>query len=259
MHIKQYKPKCGKICAGTGLFSIVGVVSYEAYRTYSALTSLVDTRVLDVDRKRPDYIYIKHHIYRQSLLEQIEQERRDSKLVNVVVQPFGKWWKALKHSVAWRLLRIAQEGELSDRLKAIKQLALIDHLKDWDFQHLAQLCDARTAVALARSNCDSRWFLPPPQYGVEKETRDVLVGVKQLIEHLVPDHCAEYVLGHTFGSQQIKEPVGDDGVHYPVNSAAFEHDQMKQALSALVHLTTVEENCCKIIQAGGLLDRRKTN
>lgn len=252
MHIKQYKPKCGKICAGTGLFSIVGVVSYEAYRTYSALTNLVDTRVLDVDRKRPDYIYIKHHIYRQSLLE-IEQERRDSKLVNVVVQPFGKWWKALKHSVAWRLLRIAQEGELSDRVKAIKQLALIDHLKDWDFQHLAQLCDARTAVALARSNCDSRWFLPPRQYGTEKETREVLVGVKQLIEHLVPDHCAEYVLGHTFGSQQIKEPVGDDGVHYPVNSAAFEHDQMKQALSALVHLTTVEGNCCKIIQAGGLL------
>lgn len=107
----------------------VGVVSYEAYRTYSALTNLVDTRVLDVDRKRPDYIYIKHHIYRQSLLEQLEQERRDSKLVNIVVQPFGKWWKALKHSVAWRLLRIAQEGELADRLKAIKQLALIDHLK----------------------------------------------------------------------------------------------------------------------------------
>lgn len=253
MPIGEYKAKCGKICAGSGLFSIVGIVSYEAYRTYSALTSLVDTRVLDVDRKRPDYIYIKHHIYRQSLLEQIEQERRDSKLVNVVVQPFGKWWKALKHSVAWRLLRITQEGELSDRLKAIKQLALIDHLKDWDFQHLAQLCDARTAIALARSNCDSRWFLPPRQYGVEKETREVLVGVKQLIEHLVPDHCAEYVLGHTFGSQQIKEPVGDDGVHYPVNSAAFEHDQMKQALSALVHLTTVEENCRKIIQAGGLL------
>lgn len=253
MSIRDYKAKCGKICAGSGLFSIVGIVSYEAYRTYSALTTLVDTRVLDVDRKRPDYIYIKHHIYRQSLLEQIEQERRDSKLVNVVVQPFGKWWKALKHSVAWRLLRIAQEGELSDRLKAIKQLALIDHLKDWDFQHLAQLCDARTAVALARSNCDSRWFLPPSQYGVEKETREVLLGVKELIEHLVPDHCAEYVLGHTFGSQQIKEPVGDDGVHYPVNSAAFEHDQMKKALSALIHLTTVEENCRKIIQAGGLL------
>lgn len=253
MSIRDYKAKCGKFCAGSGLFSIVGIVSYEAYRTYSALTTLVDTRVLDVDRKRPDYIYIKHHIYRQSLQEQIEQERRDSKLVNVVVQPFGKWWKALKHSVAWRLLRIAQEGELSDRLKAIKQLALIDHLKDWDFQHLAQLCDARTAVALARSNCDSRWFLPPRQYGVEKETREVLLGVKELIEHLVPDHCAEYVLGHTFGSQQVKEPVGDDGVHYPVNSAALEHDQMKQALSALVHLTTVEENCRKIIQAGGLL------
>lgn len=107
----------------------IGLVGYEAYRTYSAVSNLVDTRVLDIDRKRPDYIYIKHHIYRQSLQEQLEQEKENSRLVNVVVQPFGKWWKALKHSVAWRLLKIAQEGEQSDRLKAIKQLALIDHLK----------------------------------------------------------------------------------------------------------------------------------
>lgn len=89
----------------------------------------MDTRVLDIDRKRPDYIYIKHHIYRQSLQEQLEQEREDSRLVNVVIQPFGKWWKVLKHSVAWTLLKIAQEGDQSHRLKAIKQLALIDHLK----------------------------------------------------------------------------------------------------------------------------------
>lgn len=243
-----------KLFGGCGLASFVGLVSYEAYRTYSALNNLVDTRVLDIDRKRPDYIYIKHHIYRQSLQEQLEQERENSRLVNVVVQPFGKWWKALKHSVAWRLLKIAQEGNQSDRLKAIKQLALIDHLKDWDFQHLAQLCDAQTAISLARSNCDSRWFLPPRQYGVEKSTHEVLAGVKGLIEKLVPDQCAAYVLEHTFTSHHVKEPVGDDVVDHRLYVSRFETEQLKQALNSLVHLTTVEQNCRKIIDAGGLLE-----
>ncbi|XP_055629140.1 protein SERAC1 isoform X3 [Toxorhynchites rutilus septentrionalis] len=246
----EYK-KAGKLFSGCGLMSFVGLVSYEAYRIHSALSNLVDTRVLDIDRKRPDYIYIKHHIYRQSLLEQLEQERQDGRLVNVVVQPFEKWWKTFKHSVAWRLLKIAQEGDQSERLKAVRQLALIDHLKDWDFQHLAQLCDAQTAVSLARSNCDSRWFLPPRQYGVEKEIHEVLVEVKGLIEKLVPNKCAEYVLEHTF--TPIKEPVGDEGVSYRVSVTQFETETLKQALSALVHLTTTEENCRKIIDAGGLL------
>ncbi|XP_062712602.1 protein SERAC1-like [Aedes albopictus] len=243
-----------KLFGGCGLASFIGLVGYEAYRTYSAVSNLVDTRVLDIDRKRPDYIYIKHHIYRQSLQEQLEQEKENSRLVNVVVQPFGKWWKALKHSVAWRLLKIAQEGEQSDRLKAIKQLALIDHLKDWDFQHLAQLCDAQTAVSLARSNCDSRWFLPPRQYGVEKSAHEVLASIKGLIEKLAPDRCAEYALEHTFTSHQIKEPVGDDVVDHRLYVSRFENEQLKQALNALVHLTTVEENCRKIIEAGGLME-----
>ncbi|XP_021711030.1 protein SERAC1 isoform X3 [Aedes aegypti] len=248
-----------KLFGGCGLASFIGLVSYEAYRTYSALSNLVDTRVLDIDRKRPDYIYIKHHIYRQSLQEQQEQERENGRLVNVVVQPFGKWWKALKHSVAWRLLKIAQEGDQIDRLKAIKQLALIDHLKedftrDWDFQHLAQLCDAQTAVSLARSNCDSRWFLPPRQYGVEKSAHEVLASIKGLIEKLAPDRCAEYALEHTFTSHQIKEPVGDDVVDHRLYVSRFENEQLKQALNALVHLTTVEENCRKIIDSGGLLE-----
>ncbi|XP_019536327.3 protein SERAC1 isoform X2 [Aedes albopictus] len=243
-----------KLFGGCGLASFIGLVGYEAYRTYSAVSNLVDTRVLDIDRKRPDYIYIKHHIYRQSLQEQLEQEKENSRLVNVVVQPFGKWWKALKHSVAWRLLKIAQEGEQSDRLKAIKQLALIDHLKDWDFQHLAQLCDAQTAVSLARSNCDSRWFLPPRQYGVEKSAHEVLASIKGLIEKLAPHRCAEYALEHTFTSHQIKEPVGDDVVDHRLYVSRFENEQLKQALNALVHLTTVEENCRKIIDAGGLME-----
>ncbi|XP_052901935.1 protein SERAC1 [Anopheles moucheti] len=253
----EYK-KCTKLFSGCGVASLLGVLSYEAYRTYAALSSLVDTRVLDIDRKRPDYIYIKHHIYRQSLRERALDAENQHRLLNIVVQPFEKWWKALKHSVAWRLLRIAQQGDQAERLKAIHQLAQIDHLKDWDFQHLAQLCDYRTAISLARSNCDTRWFLPPRQYGVEKEMREVLVDMKSLLELLSPHKCAAYALEQTFGSSaHIREPDGDE-VTYQMSPSRFEYDQLKQSLSALIHLTGLvgpegREHCRQIVNSGGLL------
>uniref|UniRef100_A0A182N3S3 GPI inositol-deacylase n=1 Tax=Anopheles dirus TaxID=7168 RepID=A0A182N3S3_9DIPT len=253
----EYK-KCTKLFSGCGVASLLGVLSYEAYRTYAALSSLVDTRVLDIDRKRPDYIYIKHHIYRQSLRERALDAENQHRLLNIVVQPFEKWWKALKHSVAWRLLRIAQQGDQAERLKAIHQLAQIDHLKDWDFRHLAQLCDYQTAISLARSNCDTRWFLPPRHYGVERQMREVLVDMKSLLELLSPHKCAAYALEQTFGSSgHIREPDGDE-VTYQMSPSRFEYDQLKQALSALVHLTGLvgaegTQHCRRIVDAGGLL------
>uniref|UniRef100_A0A182R0X8 GPI inositol-deacylase n=1 Tax=Anopheles farauti TaxID=69004 RepID=A0A182R0X8_9DIPT len=253
----EYK-KCAKLFSGCGVASLLGVLSYEAYRTYAALSSLVDTRVLDFDRKRPDYIYIKHHIYRQSLRERALDAENQHRLLNIIVQPFEKWWKALKHSVAWRLLRIAQQGDQAERLKAIHQLAQIDHLKDWDFRHLAQLCDYRTAISLARSNCDTRWFLPPRHYGVERQMREVLVDMKSLLELLAPHRCAAYALEQTFGSSgHIREPDGDE-VTYQMSPARFEYDQLKQSLSALVHLTGLvgaegTQHCRRIVDAGGLL------
>lgn len=47
----------------------------------------------------------------------------------MIIHPVGKWWKTIKHSIAWRLLEVAKTGDHSDRLKAVWQLARIDHLK----------------------------------------------------------------------------------------------------------------------------------
>lgn len=51
------------------------------------------------------------------------------KWINVIVHPIGNWWKSVKHSIAWRLLEVAKNGNYHDRLKAVRQLARIDHLK----------------------------------------------------------------------------------------------------------------------------------
>lgn len=47
----------------------------------------------------------------------------------MVVHPVGNWWKSVKHSVAWRLLGVAKHGNYRERIKAVHQLARIDHLK----------------------------------------------------------------------------------------------------------------------------------
>ncbi len=161
-------------------------------------------------------------------------------MVNVILNPLGKWWKAMEHSIAWRLLGRAQKGDRYDRLKAIHQLALIDHLKgivfsiqkikgtlsdkltknfdlfssltpDWDFQHLAQLCDARTAVSLARSDCDKRWFLKPKMHNVLKNARILLKEIEKLFEEMLPNKCITYFL-HTHANFNLndKEPENDD-------------------------------------------------
>lgn len=49
--------------------------------------------------------------------------------INIIVNPIGRWWKVIKHSVAWRLLEVAKTGDYIDRLKAVRQLATIRHLK----------------------------------------------------------------------------------------------------------------------------------
>jgi protein SERAC1 len=101
---------------------------------------------------------------------------------------------------------MAQEGNHHERVKAIHQLAQIKHLKDWDFRHLAQICDARTATALANSDCDQRWFLLPLKYGLHKPIDEILQSIKTLLEQLVPNKCVEYILKTTFSHQ-------DDKVH----------------------------------------------
>lgn len=70
-------------------------------------------------------------------------------------------------------------------------MALIDHLKDWDFRHLAQICDARTAVSLARSGADTRWFLPVHMQGCIKNPKIVLSELHDLLAKMKPCSCID--------------------------------------------------------------------
>lgn len=239
------------------------VYKRDSIKKYLYSVSQRRFRKLQNDTKDPDYIYIKYHLYKDSLRLLKVDQSPDLEVVNaedeknwidVMTNPVGKWWKAFKHSVAWRLLNIAQNGNQSERLKAVRQLAMIDHLKDWDFRHLAQICDARTAVSLARSNCDTRWFLPAFMQGKFMNPRGLLLEFKTKLTELTKSNaCVNYFMKKYF-------TLNIDGLdpytesHYPIGTPIMtdDADLMKEIISFLHHITKDEAVCKELIMKGGL-------
>lgn len=200
----------------------------------------MDTRVLDC-KKRPDYIYINYSIYRESQEKLQKRQEVNRDFVNILSNPAIKWWKSIKHSLAWRLLKMAQRGNKEDRIKAIRQLTLLKHLKVADYQHLAQICDSHTAIALARSECDLRWFLPPKQHGVITNPKELLKRIHNLLDSLKTHQCAQKLLNKTFGKYKFKD-VAEPEMHMKRSAGLKlipkdEIEMLKQCVDVLLHLT----------------------
>ncbi|XP_074920176.1 protein SERAC1 isoform X4 [Chelonoidis abingdonii] len=63
----------------------------------------------------------------------------------------------------WILLKRSQSEDRIVRLQAVQQLAENSHWHDYQYRTVAQACDQRTVIGLARSkDIDLRFFLPPP-------------------------------------------------------------------------------------------------
>ncbi|XP_055372936.1 protein SERAC1 [Condylostylus longicornis] len=243
-----------KVVGGAGILTACALLYLEKRRIEKYFNGLVDTRVLDIDKKRPDYIYIKYHIYRESMRKLKRQQEQNANWINVIIHPIGKWWKTFKHSVAWRLLNIAQNGNQFERMKAVHQLAMIDHLKDWDFRHLAQICDARTAVSLARSGCDKRWFVPVPMAGVIKNPKIVLSDLHKMLEDMKSNSCVQHFLKKYFPVQDnIKDADMDEFISQGSFISTPDCDLLKECIAFLHHLTKDEKMCERLIKDGALI------
>ncbi|XP_067624640.1 protein SERAC1 isoform X2 [Eurosta solidaginis] len=243
-----------KTVGGVGILTTCGLIMLEKQRVRKYLSKWVDTAPSDTDKKRPDYIYIKYHIYKESMRKLKQKEEDEKKWVNVIINPIGKWWKTVKHSVAWRLLNIAQTGTQHERLKAVRQLVCIDHLKDWDFRHLAQICDARTAVSLARSGADSRWFVPVHMRGCIKNPKVVLSDFHDMLARLRPNSCIDNFFNKYFPQQYLHEGIDEFFTQDQASSLSTQDtDMLKEIISFLHHITKDEEVSKQIIKEGGLM------
>ncbi|XP_037039929.1 protein SERAC1 isoform X2 [Bradysia coprophila] len=234
--LSKYK----KIAACSALVSTVGSVVYFYYKMEQSLNAIINTNVLDIDKKRPDYIYLKYSIYKESLAEIKHSQTYDKNWINIFINPLGKWWKSLKHSVAWRLLEVAKSDDKHQRMKAIHQLARIDHLKDWDFQHLAQQCNATSAVSLARNNCDLRWFLPPRAERAVRQPKSLIYELRDQIAALQPNKCVNFFHGTVLNKFNILKGFEYDDQWHPLDKCKVskqETEFLKQCLEVLIHLT----------------------
>ncbi|XP_046810583.1 protein SERAC1 [Lucilia cuprina] len=249
--LRRYPKTLGSV----GILTTCGLILYDKRHLQRFISKFVDNSSDKNDKTpEPDYIYIKYHIYKESMRKLKQQEEDEKKWISVIVNPVGKWWKAVKHSIAWRLLNIAQTGSHHERLKAVRQLARIDHLKDWDFRHLAQICDARTAVSLARSGADTRWFIPVHMKGCIKNPKLVLSELHGLLERLKPRSCVKHFFAKYFPQQDPVEDVCEFFTQdHPVSFNVQETDMLKEIIAFLHHVTKEPEVAEQIIKEGGLV------
>ncbi|GLH04974.1 Protein SERAC1 [Gryllus bimaculatus] len=201
------------------LLSGGGWTCYQIYQMKYAITHILKTEVLEVEKKRAEYIYINDPTFKEEI-DLFKDEKTDIfKRLSVF-----QWWVSWKNSLAWRLLHMAQTGDQRDRLEAVRSLVDIKDLKDSDYRQLAQACDARTAVGLARTRgVDLRFFLNPP-YFHEKVTK--------IHRHKILDHDIT----------SIDSP----------ESTIPNEELLPLTLRNLLHHSAVGDNAKDIAQKGGL-------
>ncbi|KAG2468576.1 SRAC1 protein, partial [Polypterus senegalus] len=98
--------------------------------------------------------------------------------------------------VLWLLLNKTQAADRATRLQAVQDLAESSQLQDYQYRTVAQACDHRTAIGVARTQgVDLRFFLPPPSLpeghdncSTEDQLRDLLASLPQSDV----DECVKY-------------------------------------------------------------------
>lgn len=159
---------------------------YQARQISRTVRSAVDTNVLNLEQARAQYIYINDPRFKDIF---VFGKNEDDSALEKKSQNFGdilkNWWNAKNHKIAYKLLHMARYGDKNERFKAATALSSLSYLKDWQYRHLAQMLDAKTAVALARMpDVSLKFFLRPPYCHVQQNLHDVLEKVYSLLLHL---------------------------------------------------------------------------
>lgn len=119
----------------------------------------------------------------------------------------SRLWNSLKFSYARRLLNMASSEHRAVRIRAVDHLGKISNLDSWHYSLLAHMCDAKTAVGLARiRNTDPRLFLEPPfrylAYNhamIIKTLKEFLITLHSKSKHV----CLGYFISRAFIDVQV--------------------------------------------------------
>ena len=122
---------------------------------------------------------------------------------------------------SWRLLHQANTGSYEQHIKAVQELSKLSP-NDAEYNALAQACDAKTAVGLARtSGVDLRFFLPPPPMSAELRDRELIELFRDILVKLPADseqvhECIKYFTSTALDNYltSYEEEVIDSDISY---------------------------------------------
>lgn len=183
-----------------------------------------------------------------------------------------KSWIALKfekkkRQLHWKLLKLARSKDRNVRHMAVKALTEIPNLDDSEYLEIAQACDLRTAVGLARTlGADPRFFLPPPHQhsdpvNLETEFRVLLASLPQSDV----SECVQYFTQNAIQSGYSSNFVDNGGEWCfggeGLAGESIEHQRPRKAppesvekfcLQALLSHSTIPSHRMMMVEKGGL-------
>ncbi|XP_019768206.2 uncharacterized protein LOC109543107 isoform X2 [Dendroctonus ponderosae] len=222
-------------------------VYYQVNKTRDILENALDDSVLQ---------FMDHYVAKEETLEEeiIEfepyLEYRKTGLIQWALNN-------LKFGYARRLLALSKDSNKYFRTKAVNNLANINYLDSWHFALIANMIDPRTAVALARTNADRRFFLEPPfrYHNYKKDElinamREFLIEVFEKSQHpcmgyflskaFVYDHDSGHIVDHDSSSLELSKFI------------QTEKEILPMCLESLLHHCNVERYSTDIADLNGL-------
>ncbi|XP_030785255.1 protein SERAC1 isoform X2 [Rhinopithecus roxellana] len=166
----------GSLILGGSLF-----LTYEVLALKKAVT--LDTQVVEREKMK-SYIYVhtvsldkgeNHGIAWQARKELHKAVRKvlatSAKILrNPFADPFSTVDIEDHECAVWLLLRKSKSDDKTTRLEAVQEMSETHHWHDYQYRLIAQACDPKTLIGLARSKeSDLRFFLLPPPLPSLKE------------------------------------------------------------------------------------------
>uniref|UniRef100_UPI00398EFC60 protein SERAC1 isoform X2 n=1 Tax=Pristiophorus japonicus TaxID=55135 RepID=UPI00398EFC60 len=230
--VKKVGKYAGPVIVGGCIF-----ITYEILALGKNVT--LDTQAVEQEKLK-SYIYVHTIPLEQQGLQGITSKakkqlhRAVKRLVQAAAEifswPLAEYYMKLDvedhESGLWRLLKRAQSTTKAVRVHAVQELAKKHLWHDYQYRIVAQACDQKTSIGLARSkDVDPRFFLSPP------------------LPKVIEDSCIEDELRYLLAS--LPQSEVDQCVQYFTSLALRESNQSVSA-------QRVSSHCDKIVTNGGL-------
>ncbi|KAF6116069.1 serine active site containing 1 [Phyllostomus discolor] len=221
-------------------------LTYEVLALKKSLT--LDSQVVEREKMK-SYIYVPT----------VSLDKREN------YDPFSTVDVEDHECASWLLLRRSQSDDPAARWQAVQEMSEAHHWHDYQYRTVAQACDPRTLIGLARSRqSDLRFFLPPPPLPSLKEDSSIEEELRCLLASLPQtdlDECIRYFtsLALSESSQSLAAQkgglwcFGGNGLPYAESFGEVPSATVEMfCLEALVRHSEIPTHCDKIEAFGGL-------